>query len=675
MEIRVRQSNDLALGQRWPDLCLSKYFQTLLRIYGGLLNLRLNGHRATKCILSDAYKTLCTSFRLASYSQNFEEDQGKSFHQSHVRQIHTLIKDLRRDYADDWLQAVASMFGMLMHFSVPKRSTSYALVNYRRPKQSCSSYPNSPALARIVAERVAAHVFTTPVPAESFSAESAERYAEQALQFRIIDPSMESGQLLVEIARAVIHKIYKRHSPSTKSAARLARALIEKLCRDCLWGIDRDAKAVNAVHLSFALLGRELNVGELLPSNLFTADAFNWNGDRAPHQFDAIVNNPPWGESLRRAERACLRAQFKTLEHHADTYVAFSELALQWLRPGGLFTLVLPSQVLAARNTCRLRALLAETAELDEIILLPRAAFVFATVRGVLIVGRRRPTAASRFCKVLVHPIIKNLQTIGPVHASRIDCNTIRSHGGASWWPFVAGGEHPFARRSVPLSRMARVLSGVKVYERGKGIPRQTAAIIKQRRLDVNANHAGAKPAIEGRNVHDFRIANQSRYINLGKWLACQGQHQFLEGSKRVFVRELCRRDGKLTAAVPPNGVVPLRGVLTVMPLMINAQILTGILNSQTAAAYVRGCAASFTKVDFQRITIAELYDMPIPVAAIHPKHRASLGLARATRKEVRVQQRLLRAVKNLSSQKPKDYKRSLNCVERAVKTMYGARS
>ena len=119
----------------------------------------------------------------------------------------------------------------------------------------------------------------------------------------------------------------------------------------------------------------------------------------------------------------------------------------------------------------------------------------------------------------------------------------------------------------------------------------------------------------------------------------------------------------------------PLRGVLTVLPLMIDAQILTGILNSQTAAAYVRGCTASFTKVDFQKITIAELYEMPIPIAALHPKHRASLGLAPATRKEIRLQQRLVKAVKPLSSQKPKDYKRSLNCVENAVKTMYGARS
>jgi hypothetical protein len=618
---------------------------------------------------------LCISFRLASHSQILEEDEGKAFHENHARKIHALIKDLRRDYADDWLQATASMFGMLMHFSVPNRSVRYGLVNCRRPKRSCSSYPNSPALAKIIAERVLAHVFTTPVPAESISAESAEQYAEQALQFRIIDPSMESGQLLVEIARAVIRRIHKRHSPSTKSAKRLARALIEKLCRDCLWGIDRDAKAVDAVNLSFALFGSELNVGEVSPINLFTADAFNWNENRPPNQFDAIVNNPPWGESLRRAERSCLRARFETLERHADTYVAFSELALRLLRPGGLFALVLPSQVLAARNTCRLRALLVETAELDEIILLPRAAFVFATVRGALIVGRRRPTALSRCCKVLVHPIIKNLQTIGPVHASHIDYNTIRARGGASWWPFIAGCENVFAGSSIPLRRVARVLSGVKVYERGKGIPRQTAAIIKQRRLDVSANHPGARPAIQGRNVRDFRIANQSRYIELGKWLACQGGHQFLKGSKRVFVRELCRRDGKLTAAVSRNGVVPLRGVLTVLPLMIDAQILTGILNSQIAAAYVRACTASFTKVDFQKITIAELYEMPIPIAALHRKHRASLGLAPATRKEIRLQQRLVKAVKILSSQKPKDYKRSLNCVENVVKTMYGARS
>src|SRR4051794_34392328 len=129
MEIRVRKSNDVALGQRWPDQCLSKYFQTLLRIYQAFLDLRVKAHRAPRCILGHAYKTLCTSFRLASHSQILEEDEGKAVHENQARKIHALIKDLRRDYADDWLQAIASMFGMLMHFSVPKRSMRYGLVN------------------------------------------------------------------------------------------------------------------------------------------------------------------------------------------------------------------------------------------------------------------------------------------------------------------------------------------------------------------------------------------------------------------------------------------------------------------------------------------------------------------------------------------------------------------
>lgn len=666
----MRPALSLELGQRWPDRQLSEYFQTLLQLYGEILAERTNGV-PFKRRLDHAHEILCARFLQSAQLRLVGNGSLGCLPQNSQGKIFALIQNLHRTYESDWLQAAASMFGMLMHFSLSKPS-SQLLVNRRRPKQPVSSYPNSPSLARLLADRVLSQLFTRPIPTNRVSAQAASRYAELALAFRVIDPSMESGQLLLELARGVVDRVHRAHAPSSKSAAFLKRAVLEKLCSSCLWGVDRNAQAIEAVQLAFALFSRDCGIGELWPANLLTADTLALSQDRMALSFDGVINNPPWGDSLRAVERRALRNRFSTLKHHTDTYIAFGELALRWLRPSGIFALVLPSQMLATQNTSKLRRLFARETQLDEIIVLPRSAFAQATVRGVVMIGRRLPSKASRRCRIVVYPLIKDLATVTPVRTSTVPGNLIRAAASESWWPLVAGTQPlPTVGPCIPLSKLSRIISGVKVYARGEGRPPQTATVVRQRWFDLQAADPKAQPAIRGRDIRDFYLERPARHIKLGEWLAHEGEHAALRGSTRIFVRELCRRDGKLTAAIAQNGMVPLHGVLTIIPQGIDPHILTAILNSQSFAYYVRGTTASFSKVDFQKITLGELQQMPIPAAVVEATHRSVFGLPPATRKQLSLQRRLIKIAKTLSRQQVRENKKTFAQSEAIVQTMY----
>ncbi|MEN3368110.1 MAG: hypothetical protein V7609_253 [Verrucomicrobiota bacterium] len=618
-----------------------------------------------------AYKAICEAFYDCAQTRPALDHLYTRSRPARDTEILHLAQTLQGTYGADWLQACASLFGMLMHFSLSK-GASQRLVNCRRPKQPNSSYPNSPALARLLASRILNQLFTRPIPRNKVSIQAAYRYAERALTFRIIDPSMESGQLLLEVAREVVDRVNRVHASSTKSAAYLTRALLERLYSHCLWGIDRNPEAIEAVQLVFVLFSRSCAIGEMWPSNLLTADALTVSQERIGGSFDGVINNPPWGDPLRVSERRILRDRFQTLERQTDTYIAFAELALRWLRPGGVFALVLPSQMLATQSTSKLRDLFSRAAVVEEIIVLPRSAFAQATVRGVVIAGRHLPTRASRKCKITIYPIVKDLGTVGPVRTCNVAAKHIRSAGGKAWWPLVAGAQSfPAAGSCLSLSRLSRVLSGIKVYARGEGHPRQTAVIVRERRFDLRAGDPKAQAAISGRDIQDFRLGRPGRHIKLGKWLAHQGEHALLRGSTRIFVRELCRRDGKLTAAVAQNGIVPLHGVLTLVPERIDPHILTAILNSSSAADYVRHATASFSKVDFQKITVVELQQMPIPLAGIDPEHRYALGLPPATATEILFQQRLIEIVKALSRERTTGNPEAVAEFEAIVQEMY----
>jgi hypothetical protein len=139
-------------------------------------------------------------------------------------------------------------------------------------------------------------------------------------------------------------------------------------------------------------------------------------------------------------------------------------------------------------------------------------------------------------------------------------------------------------------------------------------------------------------------------------------------------VRELCRRDGKLTAAVARNGSIPLHGVLTVIPKNVDPYVLVAILNSTVAANYVKMHAASFSKVDFQKITVNELRKLPIPTLAVQPSQRRTLGLQVLTRKELLLQTCVIRFARALASSGSVRQRKTtfLGQLDAAVTAMYG---
>jgi hypothetical protein len=663
------------LGQRWPDLNLIRFFLDLKNIYEGLVRAEIARANEPSMAIQKAYRIICQLMEkpfIEQRSHNGVQSKPEGF------ALHSLMLALQRTYGSlQWLQGVASLLGMLMHLSWGKNGTP-CLVNRRRPQRSFSSYPNSPAVGRIAAEAIVNQLFRERIPSICNRAISAEKYAARALNFRILDPSMESGQLLLDIALACVRRIESKHSATSKTGSRLIQALLKKLCADCLWGTDRNALALPSVTLVFSRLGAEYGIERLVPQNLVHANSLVDLPKEGFTQFDGIINNPPWGEVTSAAERKRLRERFEAIDYWMDTYVPFSELCIRSLRPHGVFSLIIPSQVVAMRHAAKLRGLFLNKTKLDQIILLPRAAFVEATVRAVMIVGKaQRIKATSGTCRVTVYPVEKRIESVGPVRTFNVSLRNLNRVGQGSWAPLLNGnGASEFKGRIVRLHCLADITSGIQVYAKNAGQPPQTAEIIRRRPFTFLKPTRGRVPVVRGRDINTYRVGVPQQFIRFGRWLAWTGRHDILRWTDRIFVRELHRRDGKLTAANSRYGLIPLKGVITVVPRAIDQYVLLGILNSMVVAQYVRQHGASSSKVDFQRITIGELGLMPIPVAAIHPYYRAVLDISSCTKREVQLQKQLIKLVRELSNSTVLSDDRSKRLqrdVEGVISAMYGS--
>ncbi len=637
------------LPQRWPDSRLSKFFLELLTVYQRLCAAYLEESGNPAIAVREGYEMICRWIKESLVETSDSRGRSADSHIHKRSAVRSVVLNLKENYGSDWLQSLASLLGMLMHFSVDEQSPSL-LVNHRRPQKPFSTYPTSPAVARLVADAIVTHLLKKPVPAVCHRFIDAERYAQSNFNFRVLDPSMESGQMLLEIALSYIRKIYHKHSPQSKAGKYLASALLEKLCLDCLWGIDRNELATMAVSVLFSLLGAQFGMTKLVPKHLLTTNALDWFNQRRISKFDGIVNNPPWGEILRPIERKRLRKRFSTIKYRSDTYVAFCELAIQLLRPAGILALILPSQAVAAKYTAQLRELFLRKIGIDQMILLPRAAFANSTTRGFVLIGRVLLRPAPACCHVTTYPIEKRFDAIGQARSFTVSADALRHAGAGSWWPLLnVLDSKTFNSKTIRLEQIANIAPGVKLYSKGQGVPPQTSEVVRRRSFTLSKPIGDAVPAIRGRDVYDFQLSDPQLFVKFGKWLARVGNHNSLRKSTRIFVRELCRRDGKLTAAIAKDGFIPLHGVLTVVPKMIDITTLVCILNSKMVAKYVRTHTTSFSKVDFQKITISELRQLPIPIAAIIPSYRSVLGLGSPNAREAFLCQRLTTLVQELS--------------------------
>ena len=187
--------------------------------------------------------------------------------------------------------------------------------------------------ARQLAERRAAGIFYTPA----------------ALARAIVDRLLRATGELGEAPLVL--------DPSCGEGVFL-EAVAERLPRAHLVGIDNDPRALELARQRVPRL--EAVLGDSLDPAVGPAAG----------SVDLLVGNPPFVRcrSLPAARRAELRRLYSTARGLFNLAVPFVERSLAWLRPGARLALVLPNKLLVAGYGSKLRALLCEQTEIEEVI-------------------------------------------------------------------------------------------------------------------------------------------------------------------------------------------------------------------------------------------------------------------------------------------------------------------
>lgn len=411
----------------------------------------------------------------------------------------------------------------------------------------------------------------------------------------IIDPTCETGELLAEVIIA---------------------AALRKLSGDriTLIGIDKNEQILRLARTVLDGAIRRLGLLHVLGTPRFV------KGDALRElqkisRPDALVSNPPWGVLTDGQDRGLLKRASQNARA-TDPYIVITQAALARLKPDGPFGIVLPHQALTAANARYLRDYLAKETSIDHLVELPRSVFPYATVRAVLLLGRRR-IANSKVISVVSYSIAPKRAAKATIHLERRRQSDLRV---TRAWLFGPSGQIEWSRirtNSIALDEFARLFTGLKPYKVGHGRPPQSAELVANQAYTCDWPKPGTFPVVRGRQIQPYSVLPATEFLTIGPHLAQPGQHERFAQFSRIFIREICLRNGRIIAAAAPKGVLGRHGVLTVVCPAPWDWILAAVFNSLVGMDYAKFQCPGFRRESFGRIAAGDLKRFPLPTALL----------------------------------------------------------
>jgi adenine-specific DNA-methyltransferase len=188
---------------------------------------------------------------------------------------------------------------------------------------------------------------------------------------RILDPASGGAAFLVPLAAAIADHRRKRGA-SAESTLRTIESTLA--------GIEIDPDLSQLSRLLVAdLLRRETKAsGRASKLAIRTTDTLELTAPKA--LYDAIVANPPYGRIFRPKKSVRTRFSAVISGGYVNVYTLFIELALQWVRPGGVICLIVPMSFVGGPHFAALRKRILDAAHVLRLDPIDKRSDVFLDV-------------------------------------------------------------------------------------------------------------------------------------------------------------------------------------------------------------------------------------------------------------------------------------------------------
>lgn len=338
--------------------------------------------------------------------------------------------------------------------------------------------------------------------------------------------------------------------------------------------------------------------------------------------FDIIIGNPPWvfarEGKFDPISKEYLYRNYRLSDYQLNTYPLFIEKSFQLLKDYGYLGFIIPNTWLTIHRFSRLREFILENTTHTKIINIYGKIFEQARVDSSILILKKNTSSKDKENRRITLGEMKNGEThiIGEFHPLQFKSRLSTINFSFLKNPTVHQVMQEINNHSRPLSEIARVSTGVKVYQTGKGNPPQTRET-GAKRLFHSHQPLGIsyKKYLEGKNVGRYTLIWSCEYVNYGEWIA-EPRKSVDFSAPRILVRQ-----------IPSKPPYCINSVFTTLEYIndINSMV---VLDFKESPLFILACLNSriisswfihrFDKHQrklFPQFKVGELANFPIPFA------------------------------------------------------------
>ena len=483
-------------------------------------------------------------------------------------------------------------------------------------------------------------------------------------KIKIVDPACGSGSFLIGAYQYLLdwHKNYysdngkpgknKKDSPLTPEG-NLTTGEKKRILLNNIFGVDIDVNAVEVTKLSLLLkcmegetsasIAHQLSmfherVLPTLDSNIKDGNSlidtdyyantldlgeekkikpFNWKNSFPEvfkeKGFDCVIGNPPylggreWKEENGNAYDYFI-SKYKVAEYQFDIYALFWEAGIKLLKPNGAIGFITPNTWLNNQSNKKLRQYILDNTSISKIIDYSKIkVFDQATVLPIITILENK-TDKKNLTEVFEPDENRYTMTQSVNQEIWNDGDLSIININLSQTDLVLRDK--IEERTEPLEKLALIKFGIKVYQTGKGQPKQSPKEALNKVFESKKQLTKEYlPYLKGKDINKYSYHWNGDWLHYGKHLA-EPRYIDLFLGERILVRRIV---GETLIATYINEELVTGQLLQIVKPFDESttKFLLGIINSKLLAFYFR---KKYNRQDktFPEIRIYELASLPI---------------------------------------------------------------
>ena len=326
-----------------------------------------------------------------------------------------------------------------------------------------------------------------------------------------------------------------------------------------LFGVDINEDSTEIARLSLWLSTAKKNrklstlAGNIKCGNSLIADpsvagdkAFDWEKEFpqafAQGGFDVVIGNPPYvfaREKVSETEKTFYLRNYASAKYQINTYILFIEQSQKLLKAKGHCGLIVPNSWLMVYSGEDLRKYLLANVTVRMIVNLMGKTFQDASVETVILLDQKEKAGEGSAISILNNN--DELQKFEFSHT--ILQSEFSKNKGAEFTVFrndeSASLIEKIKENCLGLDEVACVKTGLKAYQKGKGIPKQTEDIVKSRPFDYTYKFdENTYKYLDGANVMRYAHTWSGVWLQYGKHLA-ETRYIELFTCEKIIIREI----------------------------------------------------------------------------------------------------------------------------------------